>query len=420
MRAWRQLGELREPAMFKSWVCGIARNVANSTQRKEARTPLAADAGIEEVDAREVAPSPAENVIDSEERTILLRQVQRLPPQFREPMVLFYRQNESVAAVAVTLGISEDAVKQRLSRGRAMLAERVERSLGSALKSSVPTAAFTVAVMGALATGTTSASAAASTGAMTKASLGGSAGGTAPLLALAGTSAALWTMARAQTENAQSPDERRFAGRMWIRMTIVCVLIGLMVGLAAAMNPDTSLLLCVITAVVVLLASWRLGVWMCRRRDTLRLQSGSPLDASTGAWRLEPGMPEFRKTILGMIVATGCFPMFCLGMVGLVTANVPPWMTGTFIVACMVVSLVSAGLVSIRPASHRWLLLGHFGSLSALTSLLAWLLARFWTESGVWGECQAEFALLVMTCLMLAGITLAWGAYSLRAAKQTK
>lgn len=420
--AWGQLRELREPAKFKAWVCGIVRNMANNSLRKHGRSPVAlaeefSGAGIDE----DESPSPAEHVIDSEERAILLRQLQELPPQYREPMVLFYRQNESVASVAETLGISEDAVKQRLSRGRAMLAERVERSLGSALKASVPTAAFTLAVMGALAASTTTASAAASTGAVTKASLGASAGGVAaPLLALAGTSAGLWTMARAQTENAQSPDERRFAGRMWIRMTVVSLLVGLMVGLAAAMNPSWALLLCVITPVVVVLASWRLGVWMCRRRETMRLENGNPLNGSAVTWRLEPGMPEFRKTILGMIVAAGCFPMFCLGMVDLVTGDVPRWMIGTFIVTCMGITLLFARLVSIRPASHRWLLLGHFGSLSALTLLLAWLLARFWKESGVWGERQAEFALLVMTCLLLAGITLAWGAYSLRAAKQSK
>ena len=30
--AWRQIGELREPAKLRGWLCGIARNLAASTQ----------------------------------------------------------------------------------------------------------------------------------------------------------------------------------------------------------------------------------------------------------------------------------------------------------------------------------------------------------------------------------------------------
>lgn len=423
LAAWRQLRELREPAKFKSWVCGIVRIMANNSQRKHMRSPVAltetelSGAGIDE----DSSPSPAEHVIDSEERAILMRQIQRLPPQYREPMVLFYRQNESVASVAECLAISEDAVKQRLSRGRAMLAEHVERSLSSVLKASAPTGRFKLAVMGALAASTTTASATASAVAAKKTSLGASAAGvTAPLLALSGTFVGLWTMACAQIDNAQSRDERRFSRRMWISMAAACLLVGLTVGLAAAMNPSWALLLCVAIPAVAMLASWWLGLWMRRRRETMRLKNGSPLNGSAATWRLEPGMPEFRKTILGMIVAAGCFPIFCLSMVNLVTGDVPGWMIGALIVACIGVSLFLAVLVSLRPESYRWLLLGQFCSLSALNILLAWLLARLWKESGVWGERQVEFALLVMTCLILTGITIAWGAYSFLEAKKKK
>ena len=40
-------------------------------------------------------------------------------------MILFYREDQSVAEVAGALVLSEDAVKQRLSRGRGMLREQV-------------------------------------------------------------------------------------------------------------------------------------------------------------------------------------------------------------------------------------------------------------------------------------------------------
>ncbi|MGZ4964764.1 MAG: RNA polymerase sigma factor, partial [Limisphaerales bacterium] len=73
-----------------------------------------------------------------------------LPQIYREPMVLFYRQNESVPAVAEVLEISEEAVRQRLSRGRIMLAERVTRVIRSGLRKSGPGPEFAIAVIGAL------------------------------------------------------------------------------------------------------------------------------------------------------------------------------------------------------------------------------------------------------------------------------
>src|SRR6266702_6952762 len=39
--AWKHLRELNEPAKLKGWLCGIARNLANNTLRREQRTPTA-------------------------------------------------------------------------------------------------------------------------------------------------------------------------------------------------------------------------------------------------------------------------------------------------------------------------------------------------------------------------------------------
>ncbi len=44
---------------------------------------------------------------------------------YREPLILFYREQQSVERVAAELELSEDAVKQRLSRGRKLLHEEV-------------------------------------------------------------------------------------------------------------------------------------------------------------------------------------------------------------------------------------------------------------------------------------------------------
>src|ERR1700710_114154 len=46
--AWRKLGDLKEPAKFKSWLYGIARNLINSTFRQQTRNPLAAAEQLDE------------------------------------------------------------------------------------------------------------------------------------------------------------------------------------------------------------------------------------------------------------------------------------------------------------------------------------------------------------------------------------
>jgi len=85
-----------------------------------------------------------------QEEALVWRALEALPENYREPLVLFYRQQESVAAVAASLDLSEDAVKQRLSRGRAMLTEQVGRMVGDSLRKSGPGKAFSLTVIAVL------------------------------------------------------------------------------------------------------------------------------------------------------------------------------------------------------------------------------------------------------------------------------
>jgi RNA polymerase sigma factor (sigma-70 family) len=116
--AWKQLAGLREPEKLRSWLCGIARNLINNSLRKQGREPSHRAESLEEIsDSHSPEPQPAEQAISNEELAILWRSLERIPEIYREPLVLFYREHQSVVAVAQSLEMSEDAVKQRLSRG---------------------------------------------------------------------------------------------------------------------------------------------------------------------------------------------------------------------------------------------------------------------------------------------------------------
>ncbi|HVM59519.1 MAG TPA: sigma-70 family RNA polymerase sigma factor [Verrucomicrobiae bacterium] len=167
--AWCELAKLKEPSKLKSWLCGIARNVTNNSRRRDAHAPTTQAESLDNrADAAIEPTTPRDHAISREEEAILWHSLSELPPIYREPLVLFYRHHQSVAAVAEALDLSEDVVKQRLSRGRAMLAERVNRIVESTLSDSGPTPAFTAGVLAALPLAAATSSTIASVGATAK------------------------------------------------------------------------------------------------------------------------------------------------------------------------------------------------------------------------------------------------------------
>ena len=74
----------------------------------------------------------------------------KLPETYRLPLVLYYREGQSVRAVAEALGISEDAVKQRLARGREMLRDRMSGLIETVLTRTGPTPIFTMVIAAAI------------------------------------------------------------------------------------------------------------------------------------------------------------------------------------------------------------------------------------------------------------------------------
>ena len=149
--AWKHLRLLREPDKLRAWLCGIVRNRIHKNLQREGREPVHAAEPLELVDdspAREALPS--EQTIGREEEAILWRSLERIPELYREPLILFYREHQSIEQVATELELSEDAVKQRLSRGRKLLQEEVQAFVENTLCRTAPGQAFSGAVLAAL------------------------------------------------------------------------------------------------------------------------------------------------------------------------------------------------------------------------------------------------------------------------------
>jgi RNA polymerase sigma factor (sigma-70 family) len=147
LAVWTSLGKLRNPDSFLPWLRQMTRNQANLWIRNHARERSDDDAVAAAVDAR---PTPADSLLRDEERRVLADVIAELPEESREVVILYYREASSAKHVADLLGISEDAVKQRLSRARAKIRAEMLQRFGGTLARTAPGAAFVTAVGAAL------------------------------------------------------------------------------------------------------------------------------------------------------------------------------------------------------------------------------------------------------------------------------
>lgn len=152
VEAWNKLGNLQEPQKLKSWLCGILRFKISHHHRREARQPIRHASELHEAGALESNDQTVEDIVmKEEEQTLLWQALEAVPETYRETLVLYYREQRSVEHVANELDLSQDAVKQRLSRGRKLLQEKMMTFVESALERSAPGPAFTTGVLTALA-----------------------------------------------------------------------------------------------------------------------------------------------------------------------------------------------------------------------------------------------------------------------------
>jgi RNA polymerase sigma factor (sigma-70 family) len=238
LAAWKNLRDLHEPGRLCSWLCGIARNVVRGDLRRLGRQPVheaeTLDATAELASAE---PLPTAQAVSNEEMAILWREVGGLPETYREPLILYYRDHKSAGHVAEALGLSPDAVMQRLTRGRRLLQERMLEFVETTLQRTNPGARFTLQVQAALPllAGAGPAVAAATAAKGGAAAKGGMLGlllaWAAPLVGVFAAIGMSW----AEISHAATSRERRFVAR-WMLVLWLSV-----VGFVAAMHSVGSL-----------------------------------------------------------------------------------------------------------------------------------------------------------------------------------
>src|SRR5215472_2746848 len=105
--AWKHLRLLREPDKLRSWLCGIVRNRIHKNLRREGREPASRAEPLETAhDSPAAEALPSEHAVRREEEAILWRSLEHIPEIYREPLILFYREHQSIETVALELELS--------------------------------------------------------------------------------------------------------------------------------------------------------------------------------------------------------------------------------------------------------------------------------------------------------------------------
>jgi len=228
LHAWRDLPSLRNPQSFLPWLRELARRRAREARPRPGAPITGAPAAEALAAAADAAPGATERLLQAEERRVLEQALDALPDEARETVVLYYREGRSAAQVARLLGLSEDAVWQRLSRARAALREDLLARAGDLFERTAPGAAFTAAVLAVIGTAAPVAAAAATASGVAAKTAAGAAGGavlgTAAVVGGAGALAALAMggETRVLLGCAVDEDERRAVSR-YGRLSQACL-----------------------------------------------------------------------------------------------------------------------------------------------------------------------------------------------------
>jgi RNA polymerase sigma factor (sigma-70 family) len=119
LRAWQELAKLQDEKRFGGWLMQIVRNAALDQRRRI--KPTAA----EFPDVASSAPDPAAATAERERDAQVKAALEALDETTRTAVMLRYYEGMSAKEIAELLDLSPPAVDMRLSRGRALLREKL-------------------------------------------------------------------------------------------------------------------------------------------------------------------------------------------------------------------------------------------------------------------------------------------------------
>jgi RNA polymerase sigma-70 factor (ECF subfamily) len=125
MRGYRALHSLVEPEKFGPWLCGIAVRACLDWLKSKARTQIPFSALGPDRQPESFLSSRADAQERADELQQLTVEVEALPEQYREVLMLYYYDDVTYRDLADMLGVSPATINARLTKARAILRERL-------------------------------------------------------------------------------------------------------------------------------------------------------------------------------------------------------------------------------------------------------------------------------------------------------
>ncbi|MDA1274554.1 MAG: RNA polymerase sigma factor [Verrucomicrobia bacterium] len=119
----QKAAQIRDVGKLKSWLFTTLYRNFLQIRRRAVRFP---NCGIESVE--EEANDIAVSHIDRIDARSAMACLQELSERYRLPLVLFYKEDKSYQEIAEALGVPIGTVMSRLSRGKLLLRQRLERA----------------------------------------------------------------------------------------------------------------------------------------------------------------------------------------------------------------------------------------------------------------------------------------------------
>ena len=155
IKAWRYLDvHAQEVTNVKAWLTRLlynhCMNMHKANQKCQRYIPLTFSTySVAEVSTGPVEAPPEEAMLRHEMRMYVRCNINRLPPQLREPLILYFFGNMPQRDIATHLNLSHEVVRKRLQNAKAILHDQMvpylERGDGGAESTSLDTAEAVIA-----------------------------------------------------------------------------------------------------------------------------------------------------------------------------------------------------------------------------------------------------------------------------------
>ena len=138
VRVYERLSQFAGEARFSTWLTRIVLHEAWARSRKAGRVRPISEEMEKSEDFMSAAPDPERRTLSTEMRRYLETAMEALPESYR--VVLFLRDLEelSTAETADALDLTENAVKVRLHRARAMVRRDLTAKVGPGVREAFP------------------------------------------------------------------------------------------------------------------------------------------------------------------------------------------------------------------------------------------------------------------------------------------